>query len=66
MEVARIFYGHLVYFTATAYTFCPFGIFMVIWYSFPCFGLLYQEKSGNPGQPSGAVVTWICVTTNLL
>jgi hypothetical protein len=22
---------------------------MVIWYIFPRFGLLYQEKSGNPG-----------------
>jgi hypothetical protein len=24
-------------------------MFLVIWYSFPRFGLLYQEKSGNPG-----------------
>jgi hypothetical protein len=23
---------------------------MVIWYIFPRFGLLYQEKSGNPGR----------------
>jgi hypothetical protein len=30
-----IFYGHLVYFTA-------------IWYIFSCFGMFYQEKSGNP------------------
>jgi hypothetical protein len=30
-----IFYGHLVY-------------FMVIWYIFPRFGKLHQEKSGNP------------------
>jgi hypothetical protein len=29
-----IFYGHLVY-------------FVVIWYNFPRFGMLYQEKSGN-------------------
>jgi hypothetical protein len=36
MEVVGIFYGHLVY-------------FMVIWYIFPCFGMLYKEKSGNPG-----------------
>jgi hypothetical protein len=28
------FYGHLVY-------------FVVIWYIFPRFGILYQEKSGN-------------------
>jgi hypothetical protein len=30
-----IFCGHLVY-------------FIVIWYIFPRFGMLYQEKSGNP------------------
>jgi hypothetical protein len=23
---------------------------MVIWYTFPCFGMLYQGKSGNPGR----------------
>jgi hypothetical protein len=32
----EIFYGHLVY-------------FVVIWYIFPRFGILEQEKSGNPG-----------------
>jgi hypothetical protein len=37
MEDVGIFYGHLVY-------------FMAIWYIFPCFGMLYQEKSGNPAQ----------------
>jgi hypothetical protein len=31
-----IFCGHLKYFKA-------------IWYIFPCFGVLHQEKSGNPG-----------------
>jgi hypothetical protein len=31
----EIFYGHLVY-------------FVVIWYIFPRFGILDQEKSGNP------------------
>jgi hypothetical protein len=24
--------------------------FVVIWYIFPRFGILYQEKSGNPGH----------------
>jgi hypothetical protein len=33
-----IFYGHLVQ-------------FVIIWYIFSCFGILYQEKSGNPGGP---------------
>jgi preprotein translocase subunit SecY len=31
------FYGHLLYFVA-------------MWSFFPRFGILYQEKSGNPGQ----------------
>jgi hypothetical protein len=39
----------LPYLTAIGYTFWPFGIFMVIWYIFPRFGMLHQEKSGNPG-----------------
>jgi hypothetical protein len=29
-----------------------FGDFEVIWYSFPRFGKLRQEKSGNPAQRS--------------
>jgi hypothetical protein len=28
--------------------FWPFGSIVVIWYIFPHFGILYQEKSGNP------------------
>jgi hypothetical protein len=35
IEAVGIFYGQLVY-------------FMVIWYIFSRFGVLYQEKSGNP------------------
>jgi hypothetical protein len=27
----------------------PFGNFVVIWHMFPRFGILCQEKSGNPG-----------------
>jgi hypothetical protein len=34
-KVLVYFYGHLVYFVA-------------IWYIFYRFGMLYQEKSGNP------------------
>jgi hypothetical protein len=34
-------YGHLVYFVAIWYTSWLFGIFS-------CFGMLHQEKSGNP------------------
>jgi hypothetical protein len=35
-------YGNLVYPTAIWYLFWPFGII---------FGMLYQEKSGNPAAP---------------
>jgi hypothetical protein len=37
MEGVGIFYGHLVY-------------FVVIRYIFPGFGILCQEKSGNPDR----------------
>jgi hypothetical protein len=36
-----IFYGHLVE-------------FVVIWYIFPRFAILYQEKSGNPDTQYGS------------
>jgi hypothetical protein len=50
MENLGIFYDHLVYFTAIGNILSPFGIFCVnlVWYISPRFGILYQEKSGNP------------------
>jgi hypothetical protein len=62
MENAGIFYGHLEYlqpfgiFKAIWNILQPFGIFyghlvcnaVAIWYIFPRFGILCQEKSGNP------------------
>jgi hypothetical protein len=39
----QIFYGHMSY-------------FVVIWYVYPRFGILYQEKSGNPGSDSEAEI----------
>jgi hypothetical protein len=42
----------LVYFMAIWYILWPFGIFMFIWYQFSRFGILYQEKSGNPVHES--------------
>jgi hypothetical protein len=39
MENAGVFFGHSGYFT-------------IIWYIFPRFGILCQEKSGNPGTNS--------------
>jgi hypothetical protein len=46
MEDVGIFYGHLVNFTAILYILWPF---MVILYICSRSGMLYQEKSGNPG-----------------
>jgi hypothetical protein len=31
----------------------PFGNVVVIWYIFPRFGILCQEKSGNPAPARG-------------
>jgi hypothetical protein len=43
MENVGIFYGHFVYFMAILYILWLFGII------FSRFGMLYQEKFGNPG-----------------
>jgi hypothetical protein len=44
MENDDIFLGHLKYLR-------PFCIFcVVITYIFSCFGMLHQEKYGNPGR----------------
>jgi hypothetical protein len=40
-------YGRLVYFTAIRF-FGPFGVFYGDLIYFSRFGVLYQEKSGNP------------------
>jgi hypothetical protein len=51
MEDVCIFYGPLVYFTAI---WCVFiGHFDI----FSLFGMLYQEKSGNPGIQRPCCVT---------
>jgi hypothetical protein len=39
----NIFNGHLIH-------------FVVMWYIFPRFGMLYREKSGNPGHKSRRVL----------
>jgi hypothetical protein len=64
MENAGIFYGHLEYFTVIWYILWPFGNVVVIWYIFPRFGLLCQEKSGNPD--CNTVVCDVCFVTNVL
>jgi hypothetical protein len=38
----------LVYFMVIWYILWPYGNVVVIWYIFPRFGKLCQEKSGNP------------------
>jgi hypothetical protein len=48
-ENVGIFYVHLEHFTAIWYIMWPFGNVVVIWYIFPHFGTLCQEKSGNHG-----------------
>jgi hypothetical protein len=39
----------LVYFMVIWHILWPFCNVVVIWYIFPRFGILCQEKSGNPG-----------------
>jgi hypothetical protein len=48
MEKVCIFCGHLEYITAMWCIFWPFGKLVSIWYIFPVFGKVRQEKSGNP------------------
>jgi hypothetical protein len=55
------FYSHLVHFSAISYILWPFGIFVVILVYFSRFGILYEEKSGNPES-----VAIIAHETNLL
>jgi hypothetical protein len=62
MENDGIFYGHLEYFTVIWYILWPFGNVVLIWYIFPHFGILCQEKSGNPAYISeNFVVRTKCV-----
>jgi hypothetical protein len=43
-----LFYGHFVDFTAIWYLFWPFWFIFEAFVIFYHFGILYQEKSGNP------------------
>jgi hypothetical protein len=47
MEKVGKFCGHFEYLTVIWYILWPLGNFVVIWYIFPRFGILCQEKSGN-------------------
>jgi hypothetical protein len=48
MEDGGLFYVRLVDLTAIWYFWEQFSMFILIWYISFCFGMLYQEKSGNP------------------
>jgi hypothetical protein len=63
MEDVGIFYVHLEYFVACGILCCHLVYFVAIWYilwpfsifyfylvHFSRFGMLYQEKSGNPSN----------------
>jgi hypothetical protein len=58
IEKVGKFCGHLEYFTVILCILWPLGNVVVIWYIFPRFGILCQEKSGNtalaarPSKPS--------------
>jgi hypothetical protein len=47
-ECVSIFYEYLVYYIANWYIL--WTCFVVIWYIFPHFGIMCQEKSGNPDR----------------
>jgi hypothetical protein len=49
MEDVGIFYEHLVHFTVFCHILWTFGIARGNMVYFSRFGILYQEKSGNPG-----------------
>jgi hypothetical protein len=48
LEMKRLV-SSMEYLTAIWHILWPFCNFLAIWYIFPRFGVLYQEKSGNPG-----------------
>jgi hypothetical protein len=52
MEDVGIFYGHVVHFTVYCYILWTFGIVRGNLVYFSHFGILYEEKSGNPGCAS--------------
>jgi hypothetical protein len=67
MKEVCLFYSRLVYFIALWSFLRPFGLFcdhlVYIFYgylvNFSRFGMLYQEKSGNPGEGGRKTTVWI-------
>jgi hypothetical protein len=56
-------YGRLQYITSIWYILWPFSNLDAIWYIFPRFGTLCQEKSGNP-VPTYIVIYFIAMDAN--
>jgi hypothetical protein len=52
MEKVGMFFGHWEYISAIRYILWPFGNLVAIWYISLRFGILCQEKSGNPAARS--------------
>jgi hypothetical protein len=50
LEHFDIFYDHMVYFVAICFILWQFGICYGNSLYYPHFGILHQEKSGNPGR----------------
>jgi hypothetical protein len=49
LENVYIFYCHLEYFMEIWGILCPFGTFCIHLVHFTGFGIMNQDKSGNPG-----------------
>jgi hypothetical protein len=57
LEDVGIFYGDLLYFKAIRYIVWSFGILFDDLAHFSRYGMLYQEKSGNPDRDSAFFYT---------
>jgi hypothetical protein len=65
MENVGIVYGRLDYIAAIWYILWPFGDLVFIWYVFNRSGILYHEKSGNPGWKGIDMKSGLDSTQNL-
>jgi hypothetical protein len=65
IEDVGICYGLFGYFVAIWYTLWPFGILYGYLVHCSLFGMLYQEKSGNPASTPYRSTPWFCWDTNL-
>jgi hypothetical protein len=54
LENVALFYAHLEYFADIWDILYPFVTLWYIWYIFSGFGIMFQEKSGNPAHDPNA------------